>query len=99
MPVRSAHIVIRDRVEAIELAWRGRVRGDGGQRRRKSTPVPRIDVAALPRNVQDALGHLLVWEESGEPLEARWRKILDTYDWQNAPRRDKRMPSEGLEWR
>ena len=87
MPVRSARIVIRDRVEAIELAWRGRMRGDGGgRRRRKSTPVPRIDVAALPRQVQDALGHLLISEESGEPLESRWREILERYDWQTAPR-------------
>jgi hypothetical protein len=90
MPVRSARIVVRDRVEAIELAWRGRVRGDGGgRRRRKSTPVPRIKVAALPRHVQDALGQLLVSYESGEPLQARWREILDAYDWQNAPRRGK----------
>ena len=90
MPVRSARIVIRDRVEALELAWRGRVRGDGGERRRrKSTPVSRIDVAAMPCHVQDALGHLFVWEQTGEPLEARWREILDTYDWQNAPRRGK----------
>lgn len=90
MPVRSARDVVRDRLEAIELAWRGRMRGDdGGRRRRKSTPVPRIDIAALPRHVQDALGHLLVSDENGEPLEARWREILDAYDWQNAPKRGK----------
>jgi hypothetical protein len=97
MPVRSARIVIRDRVEAIERAWRGRARGgdgDGGWRCRGSTPVSLIDVAALPRHVQDALGHLLVSEETGEPLEARWREILETYDWQNAPRGAKRRPSD-----
>jgi hypothetical protein len=90
MPVRSARIVIRDRVEALELAWRGRMRGDGGGRRGpKSTPMPGIEVAALPRPVQDALGHLLVSVDSGEPLQPRWREILDAYDWQNAPRRGK----------